>query len=47
MVKKFISINNIELEIVKDYHYLGITFTKNRRLIQTIKENKIYMHWYD
>lgn len=31
--------NNIELEIVKEYHYLGITFTKNRRLIQTIKEN--------
>ena len=33
------SANNIELEIVKNYHYLGITFTKNKRMIQTIKEN--------
>ena len=33
------SANNIELEIVKNYHFLGITFTKNKRMIQTIKEN--------
>ena len=31
--------NNIELEIVKNYHYLGITLTKNKRMIQKIKEN--------
>ena len=35
------TMNNIELEIVKNYHYLGITFTKNKRMIQTIKENTI------
>ena len=31
--------NNIEVEIVKDYHYVGITFTKEKRFIQTIKDN--------
>ena len=32
-------INDIEIEVVKEYRYLGITFTKNKRFVQTIKEN--------
>ena len=32
-------INDKEIEIVKNFKYLGITFTNNRRFIETIKLN--------
>ena len=32
-------INDVELERVKSFRYLGLTFTNNRRFIQTIKDN--------
>ena len=32
-------INNSEMEIVKQFRYLGITFSKNRRFLKTIEDN--------